>query len=183
MSHDERDKNIEGSRKPVPIREAVGDAGPRRAGGSGKVGAAPELQAPGLRGQRERPRGSRAKEPSHKRGEGQRRLPDRKRAESDREERQRPQLEPTPLEDLPHRSFEHDGREWIVRLCGRTSTGSAPDPGAPLLHLVFYSAADPSVACGGALVPGKSLEGLPELQLPELLAKVGSDGGPNESGG
>ena len=60
-------------------------------------------------------------------------------------------LKPTPLEDLPFRSFEHDGSEWIVRLCGQSSTGSAMDPGAPLMHLVFYSAADPFVACGDLL--------------------------------
>ncbi len=183
MDQDERDKDVTGKPKPFPIREAVGDAGRRRAGGSGAAGTAPESQAPGLRGQRERPRGPRGKSPSHKRGDGPRRPPDRKRAESDGQERRRRQLEPTPVEDLAHRSFEHDGCEWIVRLCGQTSTGSARDAGVPLLHLVFYTAADPSVARGEVLCPGRSLEGLPELRLPELLAKAGSDRPPNESGG
>jgi hypothetical protein len=42
------------------------------------------------------------------------------------------------------------------------------------MHLFFYKAADPSVACGDALVVGRSLEGLPELRLSEILAKVRS---------
>ena len=57
------------------------------------------------------------------------------------------------------------------------------DPGGALMHLVFYTAADPSVACGDALVPGRSLEGLPALQLSELLAKARSAPGPNKSSG
>ena len=89
---------------------------------------------------------------------------------------------PTPLEDLPFRSFEHDGSEWIVRLCGQASTGSAMDPGAPLMHLVFYSGADPLVACGDVLETGRSLDGLPELRLPELLIKARSAPLSNDSG-
>ena len=102
---------------------------------------------------------------------------------SGREEPQRSQLRPTPLENLPYRSFEHDGCEWIVRLCGQASTGSAMDSGVPLMHLVFYAAADPSVACGDELVPGRSLEGLSELQLSDLLAKARSAPSPNEARG
>jgi hypothetical protein len=40
------------------------------------------------------------------------------------------------------------------------------------MHLVFYSAADPFVACGDLLETGRSLDGLPELRLPELLIKA-----------
>jgi hypothetical protein len=41
-----------------------------------------------------------------------------------------------------------------------------------LMHLVFYSAADPHVACGDLLETGRSLDGLTELRLPELLAQA-----------
>ena len=172
MDQDERKKEVAGKPKPIPIREVVGEPGPRSTGNSDTPGDVPTSQAPGARGQRERPEGPRGKGASRK-SEGVRRSgPDRKGAGSGREELQRPSLEPTPLEDLPFRSFEHDACEWIVRLCGQSSTGSATDPGAPLMHLVFYSAADPFVACGDLLETGRSLDGLPELRLPELLTKA-----------
>ncbi len=174
MDQDERKKEVAGKPKPIPIREAVGEPGPRPARKSDGAGSVPMAQAPGLRGQRERPEGPRGKGSSRKREGGGRRRPDRKGAESGREAPQRSQLEPTPLENLPYRSFEHDGCEWIVRLCGQTSTGSAMDTGVPLMHLVFYAAADTSVACGDELVPGRSLEGLSQLQLSDLLAKARS---------
>jgi hypothetical protein len=183
MDQDERKREVAGKTKPIPIREAVGEPGSRPARKSDGAGNVPASQAPGLRGQRERPEGPLGKGLSRKREGGGRRLPARKGAESGREERRRPQLEPTPLEDLPYRTFEHAGCEWIVRLCGQTSTGSAMDPGAPLMHLVFYKTTDPSTACGEALVPGSSLEGLPELRLPDLLGKARSAPSPNRSSG
>ena len=183
MDQDEREKDVAGKPKPIPIREAVGEPRPRPTRKSDGAGSVPTSQAPGLRGQRERPEGPRGKGSSRKREGGGRRRPDRKGDQSGRGKPQRSQLEPTPLENLPYRSFEHAGRQWIVRLCGQTSTGSAMDPGVPLMHLVFYAAADPSVACGDALVPGRSLEGLSQLQLPDLLAKARSAPMPNEAGG
>ena len=183
MDQDERKNDVAGKPKPIPIREAVGEPGPRPARRSDGAGNVPTSRAPGLRGQRERPTSPRGKGSSRKWEGGGRRRPDRKGAESSREEPQRSQLGPTPLENLPYRSFEHAGCEWIVRLCGQTSTGSAMDPGAPLMHLVFYTAAHPSVACGDALVPGRSLEGLSQLQLPDLLAKARSAPSPNEESG
>ncbi len=180
MDQDERKKNVTGKPKPIPIREAVGEPAPRPARKSDPAGNVPTSQAPGLPGRRERPRGTGS---SPKRDGGGRRRPDRTGVESGRAEPQRSQLEPTPLERLPYRSFEHAGCEWIVRLCGQTSTGSAMDPGAPLMHLVFYKATNPSTACGEALVPGRSLEGLAELQLPDLLAKARSAPPPNKSSG
>ena len=180
---DERKKEVTGKPKPIPIREAVGEPGPRPARRSDGAGNLPTSQAPGLRGQRERPEGPRGKGSSRKQEGGGRRRPDRKGAESGREEPQRSQLELTPLENLPYRSFEHAGCEWIVRLLGQTSTGSTMDPGAPLMHLVFYTAADPSVPCGDALVPGRSLEGLSQVHLPDLLAKARSAPSPNRSSG
>ena len=183
MDQDERKKEVAGRPKPIPIREAVGESEPRPVRGSDGKGNVPTSQAPGLRGQRERPEGPRAKDSSRKRRGGGRRRPDRMGAESGREKPQRSRLEPTPLENLPYRSFEHAGCEWIVRLCGQTSTGSAMDPGAPLMHLVFYTAADTSVACGEGLGPGRSLEGLPPRQLPDLLAQARSAPLSNESSG
>ena len=172
MDQDGPKKDAAGKPKPIPIREAVGEPGPRPARKSEAAGNVAASQAPGLRGQRERPEGPRGKSSSGNRAGGGGRRPDRKGAESDREEPKRTPLEPTPLEKLPYLSFEHAGCEWIVRLCGQTSAGSARDPGAPLMHLGFYTAADPSVAYGYILVPGSSLKGLSELQLPDLLAKA-----------
>ncbi len=190
MDQDERKKDVAGKPKPIPIREVVGEPGPRPAGSSDTPADVPPAHAPGPRGQRERPEGPRGKGSSRRSEGGRRRRPDRKRAASGRasggasggEELRRPSLARTPLEDLPFRSFEHDGCEWIVRLCGQASTGSAMDPGAPLMHLVFYSAADPLVACGDLLETGRSLDGLPELRLPELLTKARSAPLSNDSG-
>ncbi len=182
MDQDERKKDVAGKPKPIPIREVVGEPGPRPAGSSDTPADVPPAHAPGSRGQRERPAGPRGKGASRKSDGGRRRRPDRKGAASGREKLQRPSLERTPLKDLPFRSFEHDGSEWIVRLCGQSSTGSAADPGAPLMHLVFYSAADPFVACGDLLETGRSLDGLPELRVPELLTMARSAPLSNDSG-
>jgi len=173
MDKDESKEEVAGKAKPIPIREAVGEPGPRRAGNSGTKGSetqgnvpTPPAQAP--RSEHERRDGPRGKRTSDGRGH----RPDRKRAPSGGEERRRPPLQPTPLEDFPARSFEHDGCEWIVRLCGQASTGSARDPGAPLMHLAFYRATAPDTACGDLLETGRSLEGLSELRLSELLSSV-----------
>ena len=79
-------------------------------------------------------------------------------------------MEPTAVEDLPSRQFAGDGIEWIVRLTGQTSTGSASDPGAPLLHVTFYRADDPLAAVREALVPGSSIDDLFESDLNDLLS-------------
>ena len=168
MDQDEHQKDVAGKRKPIPIREVVGEPGPRPAADS--EGDQATSRAPSPRGQRERPEGPRRKDAARQHEGSRKRRPDRKGAATGREELQRPSLERTALEDLPFRTFEHDGREWIVRLRGQASTGSAMDPGAPLMHLVFYSAADPDVACGDILETGRSLDGLSEFRLPELLA-------------
>jgi hypothetical protein len=167
MDHDERDKAVSKSPRPIPIREAVGE--PTPVPGRAKDGASAS-GAPGMRGQRERPRGPRGRGRNAPRQDNRRSRNNRRGSAAGSEEPRRARLAPTPLEDLPHRTFEHDGSEWIVRLCGQTSTGSTVDPGAGLMHLSFYSATDPSVVCGDLLVPGKSLEELSEIQLPELLA-------------
>jgi hypothetical protein len=59
----------------------------------------------------------------------------------------------------------------------------AQDPGALLMHLVFYSAADPLVGRGEVFTPADSLDGLPELRLSELLTAVESPPSTNESSG
>jgi len=170
MDKDERKEDGSGKAKPIPIREAVGEPGPRGAGNSDTKGSetrenAPTPPAAGPRGERERTGGPRGKRTSG------------------REEQRRPPLQPTPLEDFPARSFEHDGCEWIVRLCGQASTGSAMDPGAPLMHLVFYRATDPLTACGDLLETGRSLEGLSEFRLSELLGSVRLALSANDSSG
>ena len=52
-----------------------------------------------------------------------------------------------------------------------------------MMHLVFYSAADPLVACGEVFVPTNSLDELPDMRLRELLDAVGLPLTPNESSG
>ena len=180
-SRDEPRKAGADKPKPIPIRESVGETGPRPAGGSDARGNVPKSQAPGLRGQRERPQGPRGKGASRKSERSTKRRTHRRGEGSDREGAQRPPLQPTAIEDLPTRSFEHDGCEWIARLCGETTSGSVRDLGAPLMHLVFYRSAEPLVSCGEVVVPGRSLEELPELRLSELVTKVGSALSPNES--
>lgn len=181
MDQDARNEDLSAKTKPIPIREAVGEPRPRPARRSDRAGNVPTSQAPGLRGQRERPEGPRGKRSPRKREPGGGRRPDLKRTAPGNEKPRSAQLEPTPLKKLPFRSFEHAGCEWIVRLCGQSSTGSAMDSGAPLLHLVFYTAADPTVACADALVPGRSLEGLPQLLLPDLLVQARSAPSSNET--
>ena len=183
MDQTARKKDATGKPKPIPIREVVGESAPRPAEGTDGPGSVPASQAPGLRGQRERPKGPRGKGSSRRSEGGRGSRPDGSGMAPGREEPQKPQLVPTPFAELPHRSFEHDGCEWIVRLCGQTSTGSAIDPGAPVMHLFFYKAADPDVACGDTLVAGRSLEGLPELRLPELLAGARPAPSANETSG
>ncbi len=183
MDQNAHNEDVSAKTKPIPIREAVGEPRPRPARRSDRAGNVPTSQAPGLRGQRERPEGPRGKRSPRKREPGGGRRPDLKRTAPGNEKPRSAQLEPTSLKKLPFRSFEHAGCEWIVRLCGQTSTGSTMDPGVSLMHLVFYMAADPSVACGDVLVPGRSLEGIPPLQLPDLLAKARSSPSPNEASG
>lgn len=170
--HNARETDGGNKPKPIPIREAVGGPGPRPSGRAQVRESSPTSRAPGLRGQRERPEGPRGKGASRNDERGRGRRPDRNGAASHREPTPRAPLERTALEDLPIRSFQHDGGEWLVRLGGRTATGSGRDPGAALLQLVFYTGVEPSVSCGEALVPGQSLEGLSEDRLAELLATM-----------
>ncbi len=74
------------------------------------------------------------------------------------------------MEDLPSRPFTSEEVEWIARLSGRTSTGSVPDRGAPLLHLTFYRASEPRVAVREALVPGTSIDDFLESGLIDVLS-------------
>ena len=65
MDQDERKKDVAGKSKPIPIREAVGESGPRPSQKSDGAVNLPTSRAPGLRGQRERPEGPRGKEREH----------------------------------------------------------------------------------------------------------------------
>ncbi len=181
QKRDNPDEGGAAKAKPTPIREAVGDPETRPARGGNVRGNAPASQAPGLRGQRERPRGPRAQGASRKSERGPNRRSDRRGLDADREKPQRTPLEATAIEELPTRSFEHEGLGWFARLCGETVSGSVGDLGAPLMHVGFYAETDPLVSCGEILVPGKSLESLPELRLAELLTEVRTAPPLNES--
>jgi hypothetical protein len=180
MDQNEREKGSAEKPKPIPIREAVGEPRPRPTGVSDVSQAESTSPAPGLRGQRERPGGPNWKGPSHKSEGPQRFSPQERSPASEGDEPPRPPLEPTAVEDFPGRSFEHEGCEWIVRLSGMTSTGSVRDSGTLLLHLLFYAADDPLVACGEVLVPGRSLEAISELELSELVSEARSAPTTNE---
>ncbi len=152
--------------KPTPIREVVGEPrpNPRRRADEPHVGDSPEQRA---RGQRERPKGSRDKGRSVGRGRdrGQGRTAPRSvRAGLDGQA-----SKPTAVQDLPSREFVSEGVEWILRLSGRSSTGSPSDPGAPLLHLMFYRADEPLVEVCEALIPGDSIDRLFEADLAAVV--------------
>ncbi len=149
--------------KPTPIREVVGETrpSPSRPTGESQAGASPE--------QRERPKGPR--DAGRPRGGGDR----GKGSSAPRPARDAGDgrcSEPTAVEDLPSCEFVIEGIKWIARLCGRTSTGSTADPGAPLLHLTFYEADDPLVAVREALLPGDSIDHLFEADLEVVLASA-----------
>ena len=76
MDQDARNEDLSAKTKPIPIREAVGEPRPRPARRSDRAGNVPTSQAPGLRGQRERPEGPRGKRSPRKReaGGGRRRV-------------------------------------------------------------------------------------------------------------
>jgi hypothetical protein len=180
MDQNDREKGNAEKLKPIPIREAVGEPRRRPTSESDVSHGVSSSPAPGLRGQRERPDGPRGKGASHK-SEGLQRFPPQEKSPTSKDdEPPRPPLEPTAVEDLPGRSFEHDGCEWIVRLCGMTSTGSVRDSGALLLHLLFYAADDPLVACGEVLVPARSFEAMSELELSGLVSEAKSPATTNE---
>ena len=158
MDANDRTNEEKSGPQPTPIREVVGASPPLhppRAEEALPEGAT-QKRAAGMRGQRERPKEARDKgrpapRPARQALEGQ-------------------AAEPASEEDLPSCQFVSEGVEWIVRLSGRTSTGSVSDRGAPLLHLTFFRAEDPLVAVHEALLPGDSIDHLFEVDMNEVLA-------------
>ena len=166
--------------KPTPIREVVGEprpSSPRRPDES-RGGALPEHPAPGMRDQRERRRGQR--DEGRSRGRGRGRGKGRPTPVPARDALDGQAVEPTAVDDLPSRQFTSEGVEWIVRLSGQTSAGSASDAGTPLLHLTFYRAGNPLVAEREALCPGRSMEGLFESDLNNLLSSAKEASSPDQ---
>jgi len=133
--------------EPTPIRDVVGESGttPKRTSEGG-----PER-------------------PEFGRGERKER-PARSRPFSVRDTVDGAAHEPTAVQELPSCHFEVEGVQWIARLSGRASTGSGPNPGAPLLHLTFFKSADPLVAVVETLLPGESFDQLFEADLSDVLA-------------
>lgn len=74
-----------------------------------------------------------------------------------------------PRRALPSRRFEARGEEWIVRITGRTVTGTRPDAGALLMHLTFYRSADPDTPVRELLTVERPLDALYEQDLEEFL--------------
>ena len=73
-----------------------------------------------------------------------------------------------------------DGREWIVRVSGRSAGGVLPLRTIPLLELTFFHADDPHQPLRRALCQG---EGLESLQDEELISGLGASSpvsGPKE---
>lgn len=76
-----------------------------------------------------------------------------------------------PARELPSRRFEVEGEEWVVRITGRTVTGTRPDPGAPLMHLTFYRAARPDEPERELLTVERPLDALYVEDLAEFLER------------
>lgn len=74
-----------------------------------------------------------------------------------------------PADVLPSRSFEARGEEWIVRITGRTVTGTRPDPGALLMQLTFYRSEDPEAPVRELLTVDRPLDALYQEDLEEFL--------------
>ncbi len=167
---DREDRNREDrDSKPTPVREAVEGSRPDPPARARDSGTPPSRawSPPGMRGQRERPRGPGGQ--GRSRGPGRPRSRSREGLVSAREALEGPSLEPTRVEDLPSRKFDKEGQDWIVRLAGRTTTGSATDSGAPLLHLIFFRAGERSVPIRETLAVGDSLDALGEDRLALLF--------------
>lgn len=77
-----------------------------------------------------------------------------------------------PTEALPARRFEAGEEEWIVRITGRTITGTRPDPGAPLMELTFYRAPESDEPVRELLTVERDLDAFYEEDLEELLARA-----------
>ena len=148
---------------PTPIRDAVGDGPASKPGSAEGHKQGSESASPGLRGQRERPSGRPRSGGGRKGRKAARPLSARASVEGSASE-------PTRVEDLPSRTFEVDGQEWIVRLSGKTFAGMRPSSGAPLLALTFYLPDAPTTAVRRSLAVGRSLDQLDEVSLPGLLA-------------
>lgn len=72
----------------------------------------------------------------------------------------------------PTRTFEHQGREWVVILAGQTVTGLPSDPGAPLMQLHFAPADDPENPEKELLCVGRDLDGPYDEELRQYLERA-----------
>jgi len=88
-----------------------------------------------------------------------------------------------PMESLPSRTFRARGREWVVRVTGRTVTGTRPDPGAHLMQLEFYHAEEPEEPVRELLTVERSLDALYPEDLEEFLERSRSAQGNREGVG
>ena len=77
-----------------------------------------------------------------------------------------------PVPESPPRTFRAEGETWIVRIAGRTRTGTRPDSGIPLKHLRFYRESDPEEPVREIYQPGGSLDHLYDEELEGLLARA-----------
>lgn len=76
-----------------------------------------------------------------------------------------------PADALPSRTFQARGEEWIVRITGRTVTGTRPDPGALLMQLTFYRSEEPETPARELLTVDRPLDALYSEDLEELLGR------------
>lgn len=76
-----------------------------------------------------------------------------------------------PPDELPSRRFEVDGEDWIVRLSGRTITGTRPDAGALLMHLSFHRPDEPESASRKLITVDRPLDALYEEDLLEFFQR------------
>jgi len=76
-----------------------------------------------------------------------------------------------PAEELPSRRFEVEGQEWIVRISGRTITGTRPDAGALLMHLSFFRFEEPEMAARRLVTVNRPLDAFYDEDLRELFER------------
>lgn len=76
-----------------------------------------------------------------------------------------------PAEELPSRRFEVEGKEWIVRISGRTITGTRPDAGALLMHLSFFRPEQPEMPARQLVTVDRSLDAFYDEDLQELFER------------
>jgi len=156
-------------RRPTPVRETLrGDSGAAPdAASEGRSAAGGERTAPAPLPAR--PRTAPGQAPGTAAAGGG--PADRRGPTPVRESMESTPSEP-PAEEEPSVRFCRGAEEWIARLAGHGRSGTAPDGGAPLMSVAFARAHDPETTLFDTLLVGRTLAGVEEQELVELLDRA-----------